>query len=76
MFAFLASPRDMKFCIHLEFIKALVLKFPSCIGTYNSWFIELVVPLLPVAMVAFPADLRESTLSNYYSPSNSSLLEN
>jgi len=75
MFAFLASPRDMKFCMHLESIKALVLKFPSCIGTYNSWFIELVIPLLLVAMVAFPTDLRESTPSNCYSPSNSSLSE-
>ena len=75
MFAFLASPGDMKFCMHPESIKALALKFPSCTGTYSSWFIELVVPLLLVAMVAFPTDLRESTPSNCYSPSNSSLSE-
>ena len=75
MFAFLASPGDMKFCIHLESIKALILKFPSYTGTYNSWFIEFVVPLLLVAMVAFLVDLRESTPSNCYSPSDSSLLE-
>jgi len=75
MFAFLASPRDMKFCMHPEFIKALVLKFPSCTGTYNSWFIELVVPLLLVAMVAFPANLKESTPSNCCSPSDSSSLK-
>ena len=75
MFAFLASPGDMKFCIHPESTKALALKFPSCTGTYNSWFIELVVPLLLVAMVAFPADLREFTPSNCYSSSDSSLSE-
>jgi len=75
MFAFLASPGDMKFCMHPKSIKALTLKFPSCTGTYSSWFIKLVIPLLLVAIVAFPANLRESTPSNCYSPSDSSLSE-
>ena len=73
MFAFLASPGDMKFCMHPESIKALALKFLSYTNTYNSWFIELVVSLLLVTMVAFLANLRESTPSNCYSPFNSSL---
>jgi len=75
MFAFLASPGDMKFCMHPESIKALALKFLSYTNTYNSWFIELVVSLLLVTMVAFLANLRESTPSNCYSPFNSSLSE-
>ena len=36
IFTFLFSFKNIKFYIHLEFIKALILKFFNCIDTYNS----------------------------------------
>jgi len=36
IFTFLANSKDIKFCIYLEFTKALVLKFSNYINMYNS----------------------------------------
>jgi len=67
IFTFLANFKNIKFCIYLEFIKVLTLKFLNYIKTYNSWFIKFIIFLLLVAMVAFLVNLKKSTFSNCYS---------
>jgi len=36
MFTFLANSKNMKFCMYLKFIKALILKFSNYIKIYNN----------------------------------------